>query len=155
MRVHHRQPIVSTLSLRKMLVRRLPSVGSRYSLGYAPVMAEWEKYDAVGSLHKNGDRIYGFTTGYASDLAAAGTPTVSSLYRASITDEVRSVDVGDMLPVSSDGGFWWVTKGGATIGRLTWPAPDLPGHHAGVVEVQRVFVNDGVVVNLGGIFRPA
>ena len=129
-------------------------------------MAAWESFGPVGAPHKNGDRIYGFTTGYAADLMAAGTPNVSSLYRASISDAIALVDVGDVLDVELEGQFWWVRREGQVVGRLTWATP-LKGQpdprtgvplwpdSQGVLEVQRVFVNAGRVVNVGGIFRPS
>ncbi len=120
-------------------------------------MAEWERYDQVGSAHKNGDRMRGFTTGYARDLMTAGTPTVSSLLRSSITPAVSRVDIGMLLQVAFEDDRWWVSIDGERVGRLTWSIahPDFSGFRDGVVEVQRVFVNAGVVVNLGGVFLPA
>ena len=120
----------------------------------------------VGLPHKNGDRIYGTTSGYAIDLMASGTPTVSSLYRKSLTPAVGTVDIGDRLPVAFDGEFWWVTSGDAIVGRLTWAAADrdrpdartgeLPAlPEIGTLLVERVFINEGVVVNVAGKVLPA
>ena len=126
----------------------------------------WMAHLPIGLPHKNCDRVYGTTSGYAADLMAAGTPTVSSLFRKSITASVSSIDIGDRLRVASDGSYWWVSNAGAVIGRLTWATssrdhpdprtgmlPPLPD--TGLLLVERVFINNGAVVNLGGKFLPA
>lgn len=93
--------------------------------------------------------MFGFTTGYARELLAAGTPNVSSLYRPSITEAVRLVDVGDVLEIADVGRLLMVRRAGVDVGALNIPRDVvvLPA----VLQVQRVFVNDDVVVNLGGI----
>ncbi|TFD03668.1 MULTISPECIES: hypothetical protein [unclassified Cryobacterium] len=125
----------------------------------------WMSHLPIGLPHKNGDRLYGTSSGYAADLMAAGTPTVSSLFRKSITPSVSSIDIGDMLQVVFDGSFWWVSNADAVIGRLTWAASsrDHPDPRTGILPplpdngsllVERVFVNSGAVVNLGGKVLP-
>lgn len=126
----------------------------------------WMSHLPVGLPHKNGDRIYGITSGYAADLMVARTPTVSSLFRKSVTPAVSNIDIGDRLSVAFDGAHWWVSNGGAIVGRLTWTAssrdrpdprtgtlPPLPDN--GTLLVERVFINNGTVVNLGGKVLPA
>jgi hypothetical protein len=126
----------------------------------------WESHPPIGLPHKNGDRIYGITSGYAADLMSAGTPTVSSLFRKSVTPAVSNIDIGDRLLVTFDGAYWWVSSDGALIGRLTWTASSrdhadprtgtpmrLPDN--GILIVERVFVNSGMVVNIGGKVLPA
>ena len=126
----------------------------------------WMSHLPVGLPHKNGDRVYGTTSGYAADLMAAGTPTVSSLFRKSITPAVGSIDIGDRLFVTFDGSYWWVSNGEAVVGRLTWTASsrDRPDPRTGLLPplpdsgrliVERVFINNGEVVNLGGKVLPA
>jgi len=122
---------------------------------------KWMTHSAMGLTHKNGDRIFGFASGYAADLFAAGTPVISSLLRSSVTEAVGSVDIGDTLDVLFDGEEWWACSTTGRIGRLNWRVSALTEPDArtgtlleirnGTLTVQRVFVNEGRVVNIGGI----
>ena len=126
---------------------------------------KWRSYPALGSTHKNGDRIYGYASGYAAELAEAGTPIVSSLRRATIVHPVvRTVDIDDVLQVVFDGARWTVFKGGNVVGNLTWSfsqpdqlegRPNFEAPMSGMIVVERVFISDtNEVVNLGGKFIP-
>ncbi|MET3566574.1 hypothetical protein ABIC47_002059 [Leifsonia sp. 563] len=124
--------------------------------------ARWRTYPQIGSTHKNGDRMYGFTSGYAADLMAAGTSTVSSLLGTSITAAIKNVDVGDELEVVFLGDRWVARLNGIDVGRLTWSAKRRGEPNAvngaplwdlddGVLHVERVTVNhDGEVIDIGG-----
>jgi hypothetical protein len=116
--------------------------------------------------HKNGDRIYGFASGRAAELMAAGTPMVSSLLGSSITAAIQDVDVGDILDVTFEGDRWVVKRASVEIGKLTWSAkrrgqPD-PASGAllwmvddGLLHVERVTVNtSGRVADIGGVVTP-
>src|SRR5699024_1826752 len=52
-------------------------------------------YPRIAGPHSNGDQVFGFYDDYAANLREAGTPTVSSLKRASITPAIQKVRVGD------------------------------------------------------------
>jgi len=114
-------------------------------------------WPVLGGPHKNGDRILGTYHAYASDLIVAGTPTVSSLARKSITPLIPDVRIGDELHVEYVDKQWRVTDDGRLIGMLTWGNGAVvwngveyehPG--AGTLHVERVFENSGAIVNLGG-----
>jgi hypothetical protein len=125
-----------------------------------------ERLPALGSTRRNGDRIYGSAGAYAADLMKAGTPNVSILRRATVTDRVQLVQVGDRLTVVLLGNRYEVRRGGELVGHLTWgpsqvgkpdprvgdPFPEVDG---GTLVVERLTVNNtGVVVNLGGTITP-
>lgn len=126
----------------------------------------WKNYPQLGSTHKNGDRMYGFASAFASDLMAAGTPAVSSLLKSSVTPEIQRVDIGDELDVIFLGDLWMVRKAGEDVGRLTWVArrrgsPDPRNGTTqwnledGVLHVERVTVNlNDEVVDIGGYVTP-
>jgi len=110
--------------------------------------------------------MFGFASGYAGDLMAAGTPVVSILRRSSVTSVVSLVDVGDELDVIWLGDRWVARRNGMDVGTLTWNAkergnPD-PRTGAplwmlddGVLHVERVVVDeDDIVVNLAGYVTP-
>ena len=105
----------------------------------------------LGGPHRNGDRIYGFATGYASEMEAAGTPTISGLARRSIQPSISDVRIGDRLNIVRNNGKLWVEKDGDPVGELNWNWD----HLSGVMEVQRVFIStDNHVVNCAGIGIP-
>jgi len=121
----------------------------------------------VGSMHKNGDRMYGIAGPYARVLAARGTPKLSSLYHSTVTEEIRSVRVGDTLRVEWDGAHWWASSRAGRVGRLTWSkglrdrtayAPDGRSPYDfddGTLHVQTVTVDRaGTVVDCGGYVIP-
>lgn len=111
-------------------------------------------YPRIAGPHSNGDQVFGFYDDYAANLREAGTPTVSSLERASITPAIQKVRVGDRLPLKSLDGILSVSKGGARVGLLNWRDDDNL-FDGGVVAVQRVFIGrDGKVVNCGGKVLP-
>jgi hypothetical protein len=60
----------------------------------------WSGRPAIGTVHKNGERIYGTTPARALDLVKAGTPSVSSLRRTTVTDRVKKVAFGSRLSVT-------------------------------------------------------
>jgi hypothetical protein len=112
-------------------------------------MSEWERYGQVGVTHANGDRIVGFVSGYARDLADAGTPNVSTLAKSSLTQAIGAVDIGDRLTVVD----MVVSLGDEMVGRITGPLVKALGG-TGELVVERVIVNGSTVVNVGGIFYP-
>ena len=85
----------------------------------APVAADG--HPQLGSVHKNGDRRYGIIGLYASVLASRGTPMLSSLYHSTVTEQIRSVRVGDKLRVQWDGDHWWALSPRGRVGRPSWP----------------------------------
>lgn len=140
-------------------------------LSYDPGMDRLEEltggYPPIGTTHLNGDRIYGFTTGYARDLLEAQTPSVSALKRSSITEFMGEVRIGDRLSIAWDGKRWTVhSNAGALLGTLSWASPgtneaegaDDTGawvSSKGTLVVQRVFVSaEMTVVNCGGVAYP-
>jgi hypothetical protein len=117
-------------------------------------------------VHKNGDRIYGSAGAYPAALMKAGTPNVSSLRRATVTDRVQLVQVGDRLTVILVGNRYEVGDSEGLVGHLSWgpievgnldprvgvPIPDVDGW---TLVVERLTVSsEGVVVNLGGYVTP-
>lgn len=112
-------------------------------------------YPCVGGPHSNGDQVFGYYEGYAADLRAAGTPTVSSLRRNTITDAIQDVRIGDKLQLKNVNKSLVVSKLGREVGRLTWNDHEHR-FDGGVLEVQRVFIDvDGKVANCGGKALPA
>lgn len=105
----------------------------------------------TGGPHRNGDRIYGFSTGHSQEMTEAGTPTISALTRGSIQAKVSEVRIGDRLPIVQRDGKLWVEKDGEPVGRLNWTWD----HLSGVMEVQRVFISkENQIVNCAGIGVP-
>jgi hypothetical protein len=128
--------------------------------------ASWKGLPALGSTHRNGDRIYGSAGAYAADLMKAGAPNVSSLRRATVTERVQLVQVADRLTVVLVGNRYEVRDGEGLVGHLSWgpievgkldprigvPLPDVDGW---ILVVERLTVSsEGVVVNLGGYVSP-
>jgi hypothetical protein len=126
----------------------------------------WKGLPALGSTHRNGDRIFGHAGTYAADLMKAGTPNVSSLRRATVTGRVQLVQVGDRLTVILVGNRYAVRDDEGLVGHLSWgpievgkldprvgvPMPDVDGR---ILVVERLTVSSGgVVVNLGGYITP-
>ncbi|UQB14595.1 hypothetical protein [Clavibacter nebraskensis] len=124
--------------------------------------ASWKGLPALGSIHRNGDRIYGSAGAYAADLIKAGTPSVSNLRRATVTVRVQLVQVGQQLTVVRVGNRYEVRDSEGLVGHLSWgpievgkldprigvPMPDVDGW---TLVVERFTVsNAGEVVNLGG-----
>jgi hypothetical protein len=123
----------------------------------------------VGSLHKNGDRMFGIAGPYSLDLAARGTPKLSSLHRQAVTPLISGVRIGDQLRVDWDGSkHWWASSDAGVIGRLSWfksmrdHVANLPANARnpydfdnGVLHVQTVTIDDdGDVVDCGGYVVP-
>lgn len=123
-------------------------------------------YPPVGMLHKNGDRLYGYTTGYSPQLLAAGTPNVSNLPLRHLTHEVENVRIGDRLEIVLRGEHWEAHRKGVLVGRLPFSVKDrgLPvlhfeGHHwdsdTGTFIVERLKISsEDRVVNIGGTAYP-
>lgn len=126
----------------------------------------WKGRPAVGMVHKNGDRIYGTTPACALDLVEAGTPSVPSLRRTTVTDRVRKVKFGSRLSVTLKGDVYEVRDRDGLVGNLSWAPsrvgkPDprtgtaFPEVDGGILVVERLIVSDaGEVVNLGGTITP-
>jgi hypothetical protein len=126
----------------------------------------WKGRPAIGMVHKNGDRIYGTTPARALDLVEAGTPSVSSLRRTTVTERVRKVKFGSRLSVTLKGDVYEVRDRDGLVGSLTWAPsrvgkPDprtgtaFPEVDGGILVVERLIVSDaGEVVNLGGTITP-
>jgi hypothetical protein len=96
----------------------------------------------------------------------AGTPNVSSLRRATVTERVQLVQVGDRLSVVLVSNRYEVRDGEGLVGHLSWgpiavgkldprvgvPMPNVDGW---ILVVERLTVSsEGVVVNLGGYVVP-
>jgi hypothetical protein len=126
----------------------------------------WKGRPAIGMVHKNGERIYGTTPARALDLVEAGTPSVSSLRRTTVTERVKKVKFGSRLSVTLVGEVYEVRDRDGLVGNLSWgpsqvgkpdprtgtPFPEVDG---GTLVVERVTVSDaGEVVNLGGTITP-
>ncbi|PPF56077.1 hypothetical protein C5B94_03920 [Clavibacter michiganensis] len=125
-----------------------------------------KRYPQIGQTHKNGDRMFGVDMPYANDLMAAGTPKVSSLHEATVTELIRGVKVHDELRVSFDGKHWWASAPAGLVGRLTWP-PSMRGRpdpssgvpmftfDTGTLHVRNVTIDRAdKVVDLGGFVVP-
>jgi hypothetical protein len=116
----------------------------------------WKGRPAIGMVHKNGERIYGTTPARALDLVEAGTPSVSSLRRTTVTERVKKVKFGSRLSVTLVGEVYEVRDRDGLVGnpdpRTGTPFPEVDG---GTLVVERVTVSDaGEVVNLGGTITP-
>lgn len=123
-------------------------------------------YPPLGGAHKNGDRIYGYSSGLARHLAAAGTPNVSSLPARHLTEAVASVRINDRLDVEFAGEWWNVVLRGEVVGRLPFSAESrgqdlkyLDGKEwdqdSGVLIVERLKISgENQIVNLGGTLYP-
>lgn len=120
----------------------------------------------MGMIHKNGDRLYGYASGYASDLSAAGTPNVSGLPTRHHTAEMQSVRIGDRLDIVLNGTHWDAERNGVTVGRMPFvvknrglPIPHFEGtrwdHDVGVLVVERLKVSAAnTIANIGGTAYP-
>lgn len=109
-------------------------------------------------------RLVGKQGRNAGELMREGTPRAAKL--ASLTDRIADVQLGDQLDVDWDGKYWWVSREGERIGRLTWPAssrgkPDprvgVPMHmiERGTLDIYQLLIgDDDAVVNCGGSVRP-
>lgn len=121
---------------------------------------------SVGMVHENGECIYGTTPARALDLMEAGTPSVSSLRRATVMERVKKIKFGSRLSVTLVGHVYEVRDRVGLVGNLSWgpsqvgkPDPrtgtPFPEVDAGTLVVERLTVSDaGEVVNLGGTIIP-
>lgn len=120
----------------------------------------------ISQPHKNGDYFVGDReTAFADELYERGTPPVNILFRTSVTNAIQAVRIGDRLPVSFDGKYWWASFEGQTVGRLTWPLSQQGKLHwkgytirfpeSGTLQVERLLLDrQGSIVNIGGFVTP-
>lgn len=122
----------------------LPSPGTEVTGGYP----------RIAGPYNNGDQVFGYYEGFATDLRAAGTPQVSSLKRSTITKAIQDVRIGDQLSLRSANNTLTVFKRGP-VGQVHWK-DHKDVFDGGLLEVQQVFIDIyGNVVNCGGKARPA
>lgn len=120
----------------------------------------------MGSIHKNGDRLYGYASGYSRNLAAAETPNVSGLPSRHHTAEIKNVRIGDRLAIVLKGTHWEAERNGITVGRMPFSVKNrgrklehFDGHEwdndEGVLVVERLKISAAdEVVNIGGTAYP-
>lgn len=123
-------------------------------------------YPPIGMLHKNGDRLYGYTTGYSPQLLAAGTPNVSNFPLRHLTPEVEKVRIGDRLEIVFRGDRWEALRDGVLVGVLQFsvknrglPVLHFEGNHwdsdTGTLIVERLKISsEDRIVNIGGTAYP-
>lgn len=119
------------------------------------------------STRKNGDRLVGYSDGFAEELYAAGTPPMHGLAaKPAPSERVQRVRVGDELQVQREGDRWYVLDSDGPIGQMRWKAGDEGRKHAttGVIvrypavaslHVRRLVLDpDGQVKDIGGTIHP-
>lgn len=123
-------------------------------------------YPSLGDFHKNGDRLYGYASGYSSALTAAGTPNVSGLPQRYHTAEIRNVRIGDRLDIVFRGTHWDAVRNGIAVGRMPFSVKDRGrriehfngdfwNHDSGVLIVERLKISaHDEIVNIGGTAYP-
>lgn len=113
------------------------------------------KFPRIGSVYKDGSVIYGYTTGYASELRAKGTPLVSSSDVKGFIAEIQKVRIDDLLEVNIEKGEYIIRRGAQTVGRLRL-SPDEFNGKGGTLRVQTLKIGpDKIITNFGGVFFPA
>lgn len=123
-------------------------------------------YPPLGMVHKNGDRLYGYASGYAAALTEAGTPAVSGLVVKHNAPEIENVRINDRLAIVLCGEWWEVHRNGVPVGRLSFstktrgaPIKHFAGeqwdHDSGVLIVERLKISaEDRIVNIGGTAYP-